>query len=200
MFNALYKAPPGGFRDAISIGEPLLKTNQSTNAQLQLWMACAYAQRATYTKKTNQSAEAFEADRQKALACLVAMVRLSPDMLPLARELWRPDEYDGDPSENDFEVFRDDPDFIGVLTGSRLPAHFTGGIKMTAAEIEGAVQDIVTKWIANLKQINPTDVDPNATFSGGSNTLGLTDGGYQSMCNDCTASINARCSSSIYAS
>jgi len=124
VFTALYKPEPAGFEEAISIGEPLLQTEQASNAMLQLWMACGYGQRLRYARR-GRAAEpiaATEPDRVKALACLTDMMRLRPELLSSARSLWRPDQYGGDPGEDDLAVFRDDPGFIDLLgPAARLP-------------------------------------------------------------------------------
>jgi hypothetical protein len=57
-------------------------------------------------------------DWQSAFDRLTEIKRLRPDLLPLARSLWRPDEYGTDPSKNDLQVFRNDPDFERLLTSS----------------------------------------------------------------------------------
>jgi tetratricopeptide (TPR) repeat protein len=115
--NALYKPSPEGFTEALQIGEPLLSGDQANNGQLHLWLACAYGQRAA-SRYPNGQVPPDDSDRQKALARLEDMKRLRPDLLPLARQLWRPEQYNGDPKENDLSVFRDDPDFNALLTSS----------------------------------------------------------------------------------
>lgn len=111
---ALYKPPPGGFTEAIETGQPLLDTDQQSNGQLQLWLACAYAQRAGYNSR-GQPVPPSDPDRLRALQCLQAMKKLRPDLLPQARSLWRPKDYRGTPQENDLEVFSSDQDFERVL-------------------------------------------------------------------------------------
>ena len=113
--NALYKPPPQGFTEAIEIGELLLSGDQANNGQLHLWLACAYAQRAAFQHPDGAIPE-DDGDRARVLERLTEMKRLRPDLLSLARQLWRPDQYGGAPSEDDLAVFRDDPAFAELLT------------------------------------------------------------------------------------
>jgi hypothetical protein len=112
--NALYLPPPQGFTEAIEIGEPLLSGDQANNGQLHLWLACAYGQRAA-SKYAQGQVPADDEDRKLALARLEDMKRLRPDLIQLARKLWRPDQYGGDPKEDDLTAFRDDPAFAALL-------------------------------------------------------------------------------------
>ena len=57
VFAALYKGPPQGFEEAIAIGEPLLRTEQASNGQLHLWMACAYGQRTLFRQQQGEASE-----------------------------------------------------------------------------------------------------------------------------------------------
>ncbi len=113
LFNELYK--PGGYERAIQIGEHLLQTDQASNGNLHLWLACAYGQRAATLRA---GSEDFMRDRDQALERLTTMKRLRPDLLPLARSVWRPDEYGGNKTDTDLTVFHDDPDFVALLTGN----------------------------------------------------------------------------------
>jgi tetratricopeptide (TPR) repeat protein len=114
VYNALYKPPPGGFQEAISIGESLLQTSQASNGDFQLWMACAYGQRCRYAHPgyATEPVPADDPDRIKALDALKEMKRIKPDLVSNARTLWHPSP--GSP-EDDLVVFKDDPDFAAVL-------------------------------------------------------------------------------------
>jgi len=111
---ALYKPPPQGFEEAIRIGEPLLG-KEASNAQLQLWMACAYGQRAWFREQQGEAIPNDDPDRKRALERLREMKQLRPDLVALARSLWHPD---AGSTENDLAVFRDDREFGELLAGS----------------------------------------------------------------------------------
>ena len=110
MFNALYQ--PGGFTRAIAIGAGLLETDQGSNGNLHLWLARAYGQRAAEARKQGQP---FDADRQAALERLAAMKKLRPDLLPVARSMWRPAAHGGAKEDDDLEVFANDEEFARLL-------------------------------------------------------------------------------------
>jgi hypothetical protein len=64
---------------------------------------------------------------------------------------------------------------------------------MTPEEIENIVLGIVTGWLAPLVHQQPDQIDVTKTFGqappGG---LGLTNGAYEQMCDDCTTQINTQ--------
>ena len=117
VYSALYKEPDG-YAEAIALGEPLIQGAGSGDGQLHLWLACAYGQK--LRKKTNifeeRSISAVDPDRIRVIELLEAMRKLRPDLVPLARKLWRPEAFNGVMDENDLEVLRDDPDVARILS------------------------------------------------------------------------------------
>jgi hypothetical protein len=108
LFNALYK--PNGYDEAIGIGTRLLGTDLSSNGNLRFWLACAYGQKAAALGK---DAPGYAEVRQAALDNLRQLKAVRPDLLAMARAVWRPDPGS---RENDLEVFKDDEEFAEVLT------------------------------------------------------------------------------------
>jgi tetratricopeptide (TPR) repeat protein len=115
LYSALYKPPPKGFQEAIDIGERLINSDQNQNGLMILWLACAYAQRTKFYAKNRPVNDPENLDRKRTLELVERALQLRPDLITLARSLWRPKEFGGLPNDNDLEVFSDDVDFKRLL-------------------------------------------------------------------------------------
>jgi hypothetical protein len=121
VFAALYKPRPEGFEEAIAIGEPLLNTEQKSNGQLMLWLACAYGQKASHRRNNvpfppNDPSWRDDPDALKALDRLTEVKNLRPDLVTLARSLMYPQP--GSP-ENDLAIFANISEFRTLLGDPR---------------------------------------------------------------------------------
>jgi hypothetical protein len=126
VFNALYESPPGGFARAIAVGENLLtRPEQQSNANLRVWMACAYGQKYRYERDTNNAPQPIlDPIRQNVLREIRAALAADPNMRPLLHALWRP--VPADSSENDLAAFSaDDPELTALLGGTPTAATMT---------------------------------------------------------------------------
>ncbi|OGT82920.1 MAG: hypothetical protein A3H91_12235 [Gammaproteobacteria bacterium RIFCSPLOWO2_02_FULL_61_13] len=92
VLNALYEPRPRGFQRAISIGEELLKQkNQEGNANLRVWMACAYGQQHAFQKSTGGSSQELAATREKIISEVENAIKADPTTKDLLRSLWQPE-------------------------------------------------------------------------------------------------------------
>jgi len=116
VFNALYQPPPEGFNNASQIGETLLKQPaQQKNANLRVWMACAYGQQYGYEANRNASADQLQQIKGKVLGEINAALQVNPNTREWLRSLWCTTPGVGD---DDLTVFaRDDPDLSSLLGG-----------------------------------------------------------------------------------
>jgi hypothetical protein len=117
VFNALYEPPPGGFTRAIAVGERLLtRPNQDRNANLHVWMACAYSQRYRYERDTNHTTAAvLDPIKANVSREVQAALNANPNTRELLRSLWRPA---AGSTENDLAAFApDDADLTALLGG-----------------------------------------------------------------------------------
>ena len=110
VFNALYQPSPSGFTNAIAIGDGLLKRpEQQNNANLRVWMACAYAQQYAYESDPGRRGGI----KQNVLTEIAAALHSDPNTRELLRSLWRPA---AGSSENDLAGFApDDPQLTELL-------------------------------------------------------------------------------------
>ncbi|MBI3866037.1 MAG: hypothetical protein HY290_29520 [Planctomycetia bacterium] len=119
VFQSLYAPETQGFDRAIDFGEKfrnaVRKTNADQDAQgrLAFYLACAYGQKARATTDVAERAPL----RQKALAAAQDAIDPAaadgPKWKDELRAVWNPDP---DTIDDDLTVFRDDPDFIALLT------------------------------------------------------------------------------------
>jgi hypothetical protein len=118
VFNALYQPPPAGFTTAVTVGESLLtRPDQEKNANLRVWMACAYGQKYRYERDTNHASDqVLETIKGKVLDEIRAALAADPNTRTLLRSLWRP--VPPDSPENDLAGFApDDPQLTELLGG-----------------------------------------------------------------------------------
>lgn len=114
VFNALYEPRPQGFEKAIAIGEALEKDpEQAANAQLHVWLACAYGQQYGYEKGRNASETILAPMKKKMLQEIVTATQLDPKTRDILRSVWRPAP---GAEDNDLAAFApDDPELVPLL-------------------------------------------------------------------------------------
>lgn len=149
MFNALYEPAPGGFEDAIAIGEDLVL--RVSDASTWAYLACAYGQRYRYElgqDGAGGSASSPETARERALFCIKQAVELdAARWRPALRSFWDPSavRFDGD---DDLTVFYGDPQFAALLdpegsTALSVAANSSGGSRLV--RYDGSAQ----MWLAD---------------------------------------------------
>lgn len=114
VYNALYKAPPAGYEEAIALGEKLIARDQASNGRLLLYLACAYGQRVRQRFPQGEPKPVVptnDPDRVKALDYLKRMKEVNPALVPQARSNMLAEN----PSEADLSVFANDDDFRVLL-------------------------------------------------------------------------------------
>lgn len=114
VFNSLYQPPPEGFTRAIQIGERLLtRPGQEKNANLHVWMACAYGQQYRYEQQRQATPEALAAIKEKVLREIRAALAADPNTREWLHSLWQPA---ASAVDNDLNAFPpNDPDLTALL-------------------------------------------------------------------------------------
>jgi len=113
VLNALYDNPPNGYQRAIEMGEKLVASpDYAADANLHIWLACAYGQRYGDLKAKG----ANEADLQAVKAQVVREIKTAINLSPAARNslhaFWKP----GDSIDNDLVAIPpDDPELTALL-------------------------------------------------------------------------------------
>lgn len=111
MFQALYEAPPAGFRRAIELGEQFADTIQSP--QLWAYLACGYGQQHEYLKaRAGHDKASLDSIANRALFAIQQAVDLDPSWRPTLRGFWNPDSPGKD---DDLVTFFGDARFAAVL-------------------------------------------------------------------------------------
>ncbi|OCP11935.1 hypothetical protein BBX50_17020 [Ensifer sp. LC11] len=126
LLDALYLKAPFGYEKAIVLANYLLDTGPEMRLAdrpiVLLWRATAYAQK--YEHLTSQGSADAAGARRNALAEARKLVDLVPDRNAetrrLLREMYDPETYGGLQTDNDFEVFKGDPDFERVIVQGKL--------------------------------------------------------------------------------
>lgn len=115
MLSALYEPPPGGFQKAITIGQNLIKDPKfANNADLHVWLACAYAQQYGDVRSQDAAAPNLAAIKQNVLQEIKAAIALQPSARATLFRFWRPSK---DEIDNDLAVFdKDDPELGALLS------------------------------------------------------------------------------------
>ena len=114
VLNALYEEPPDGFTKAIAIGEALAaNARYEKNANLFVWLACAYGQKLSEQKKNEITKEQQAATRGKVLENVRRALALDPSTKASLRSFWQPQP--GSP-DDDLEVMgREDAEMVKLL-------------------------------------------------------------------------------------
>jgi hypothetical protein len=119
VFNALYDAPPAGFRRAIEVGAELLnQPAEANNVNLRVWMACAYGQQFTYEQQTNPNSAELPAIKAKVLEEIRGAIAAYPDSRSWLWQLVHPAP---NSSDNDLAVFANDQDVTDLLQPGAVP-------------------------------------------------------------------------------
>ncbi len=116
-YNALYEAPPDGFERAIRYAEQYIQ-EEPNNPSARIWtnLAAALGQKYKYDLEHKVSQQVLDETRRRALEAARKAVELEPQMKPLLRMLWNPEDATKvDEEEDDLEVFYNDPDFKKLL-------------------------------------------------------------------------------------
>lgn len=120
QFEALYLPSPFGYEKAIDISNLLIKAGQEADSVVQLRLACALAQQYKFERRRGTADELAEKTREEALRVVRRVVELEPDPASAVRSemhrLFVPSQ-GKIASEDDLEIFFDDPDFKAVIVG-----------------------------------------------------------------------------------
>ncbi|HXK27519.1 MAG TPA: hypothetical protein VJ646_04615 [Candidatus Binatia bacterium] len=116
MIHALlYQAPPGGFEQAIKLGEDYLKRFGEANYRLWEYLACAYAQKHSHLRRVKHASDDdLNAVKQKALEATETVLQLNPAERESMKNLW--DREHASPQEDDLAEFFDDEQFKKLFT------------------------------------------------------------------------------------
>ena len=120
LFSSLYLKKPDSFTKAIDIADRLLQQSPAAakDAYVQALIAAAYGQKTEWLIQTDRKPEAEES-KAKALEAVKKVVELKPDRNAservLLRQLLDPAAEGSNPMENDLGVFKDDPEFRGII-------------------------------------------------------------------------------------
>jgi hypothetical protein len=119
LLNALYVPAPDGFRLAIDIGEKLLKKRGAEkDADLHVWLACAYGQKYKYLKEQAPTSPELSQIRARVVAEIKAALEIDPTWRAALRSFWKPEPGS---SEDDLSGFDpNDPDLSPLLESSAI--------------------------------------------------------------------------------
>jgi len=115
MMNALlYRPAPDGFTKALEFGRIFKsKFKDVSNYRVSMWLACAHAQAYQWAATSRPpNAEKMKEHREGALGALTDALRENPDSSDFLRVMWKKP---APRTENDLDVFADDPEFKAVL-------------------------------------------------------------------------------------
>ena len=115
VLYALYNPAPDGFQKAIAIGEKLLtQPGHDTDANLHLWLACAYGQQYGYEKNFKKSGvEILAPIKVKMITQIMAAIAADPATRAILHSLWKPTP---GAEDDDLKAFApDDPELTALL-------------------------------------------------------------------------------------
>ena len=117
VLSALYEDPPDGFMKAIKTAEQLLKdSSYKDDANLHVWLACAFAQKYGYEQKQGKTVEDLKDLKIKVLEEIASAIKIQPSSRDLLYSFWRPAQ---GAIDNDLSVFPpNDPEFGALLDPS----------------------------------------------------------------------------------
>lgn len=117
LLTALYVPPPTGYTTAIAAAERLVKNfpEAAADPHVQLWIAAANGQKFRASSDEAEKAAA----RREALAAVIKVNELAPDpaspVRKQLRKIFDPQAEHSAISENDLEIFKQDPEFSGLI-------------------------------------------------------------------------------------
>lgn len=114
VLTYLYEAPPNGFEKALELGKTLEASSTLPHTSwLYVLLAAAFGQKYRFLN-TPDSPEAKEA-RSEALRYVKKALDADSRWKALLQQLWDPTTFKSDPTDNDLELFKNDPDFKALL-------------------------------------------------------------------------------------
>jgi tetratricopeptide (TPR) repeat protein len=121
LYASLYLDPPDSFTKALAIADKIRAIpGMADDPAVQLWVACAQAQRYKWLIANNGNDDQKNDAKAKALAAVQRVVALEPKSDNITRVLLRnlinPNEDQIAAGENDLEVFKEDQAFQQAIT------------------------------------------------------------------------------------
>lgn len=120
--EALYLPPPDGFAKSLELASYLERVGAESIPSVQLRKACAFGQKFKFLSETSRSDNS--AARKNALLAARRVVQLEPDenagVRLVLRQVYDPRRFNGPATDNDLEVFLNDPDFERVIVEGKI--------------------------------------------------------------------------------